>query len=985
MVLPDNFKTKLTERKVVPFVGAGVSMNVKDKDGNSLFPSWGNLLLASAEKLKNDGKESEAKLIEGNLGINPPDYLEAAKTAQRFLGAELYDLIKEKISARFENVDLDSLRIPQVIWEISNNLIITTNYDKALSWSCPNQQDLARWNIEAPKEQADLIRTQTVRHPIVWHLHGHIDDVHNIILTPDGYEKLYPTNAVSQTKYEAALRTLQTLFVSHTFLFIGFSLYDEYFVNQLRYVQKLFQGTTNKHYVLIRETERAKLSSLNLEIEPITFESFGDKMLEKLYEIRDEANLSKTETKENAAKDLTATERYNPKNRVVHIPFNQKGDQVVGREEDLEQVHKTLSQGLPTNIGQAVSFQGLGGLGKTQLAVEYAYKFQSEYPNGVIWLTVDQDIDKQLVEVSDKAEWVSPLSEIKVKLDVARNRLKTITDCLIVLDNVETFDERIKEYLPAPQKDIHILATSRYEIVGFNPVKLELLTTEQSVQMLEQESRHEIKDETERETVGQIAEELGNLPLALELAGGFLRYRPIGWGNYLSLLKQNPREAFKEKFLAGSFTNHDKDVYRTLKVGENILNEELLLRDVLDLLTWSGTSAMGVDLMSSLLGKSEIELLEVLSLGDSLNLLIKSSERNAYAIHRLVGEVRKEDIPLEERADWINNICQLLGDWFEEKREDFIYLREFEAEIEHLIKWQMHALKFSTEHSSRLLWLQFYPHYHHGTFLSGRQIIEESLKLYELTNCSNEKVLSHIFNDYGIILYILGNIKDSLSYSQKALQLRKSYFGDVNVETAASHNNLANALSKLGRITEAIKQYELALSIISKLDENNRTLAHESIYYSNLGNAYRKQNKHEEQYKNQKKSLEIRFKLYGERHPLTANILHNLSFYFQKVKDFKTATDIVEKALDIQQELLGYLHADTINSIDTLAYIFVQNNRGDEALKLIEKFLQVVPQNHQEYKVLENRKCWILQQTRREGFRQQPVNPARKKGKKKRK
>lgn len=272
--------------------------------------------------------------------------------------------------------------------------------------------------------------------------------------------------------------------------------------------------------------------------------------------------------------------------------INKKGDQVVGREDDLNEVRETLLQGLPTNIGQAVSLQGLGGLGKTQLAVEYAYKYQDEYPNGVMWLTVDQDIDKQLVEICDKAEWVAPLSEIKVKLDVARHRLKTVTDCLIVLDNVETFDERIKVYLPAPRNDIHILATSRYELTNFNPVPLKLLTPEQSVQMLKQESRSEIKD-GELETVKQIAEELGNLPLALELAGGFLRYRPIGWENYLLLLRKNPREAFKEKFLAGSFTNHDKDVYRTLKVSETLFENEPLLREILDLLTWSASSPNG--------------------------------------------------------------------------------------------------------------------------------------------------------------------------------------------------------------------------------------------------------------------------------------------------------------------------------------------------------------------------------------------------------
>lgn len=320
MSLPPNFIKSLSEKKVIPFVGAGVSINVKDKSGNDLFTSWKNLLLASAEKLKESGKDSEAKLVEGNLGINPPEYLEAAKQAQKFLGSEFYDLIKEEIGVKFENVDKNSLVIPKTIWEFSNNLIITTNYDKVLTWSCLNKEDSTRWNIQTPKEQADLIRTQNVSQPTIWHLHGHIDDVRNIILTPDGYELLYPTNDNSETKYQAALTTLKSLFISHTFLFIGFSLDDEYFVNQLRYVQKLFQGTSNKHYVLISEAEKAKLSSLGIEIEPIIFESFGEKMLEKLREIRDEFNLTK-DTEVSPKEFRTATERFNPKNRVVHIPY----------------------------------------------------------------------------------------------------------------------------------------------------------------------------------------------------------------------------------------------------------------------------------------------------------------------------------------------------------------------------------------------------------------------------------------------------------------------------------------------------------------------------------------------------------------------------------------------------------------------------------------------------------------------------------------
>src|ERR1041384_4590532 len=100
-------------------------------------------------------------------------------------------------------------------------------------------------------------------------------------------------------------------------------------------------------------------------------------------------------------------------------------------------VRKQLTSGRRTFIGQTAAFQGLGGLGKTQLAVEYAYRFKDEYPNGVIWLNADQDIEAQLTDLAEKAYWIAPESEHKYKFEVARHRLRTYSDCLILFDNLE--------------------------------------------------------------------------------------------------------------------------------------------------------------------------------------------------------------------------------------------------------------------------------------------------------------------------------------------------------------------------------------------------------------------------------------------------------------------------------------------------------------------------------------------------------------------
>ncbi len=171
---------------------------------------------------------------------------------------------------------------------------------------------------------------------------------------------------------------------------------------------------------------------------------------------------------------VAAVADYDPRNPPFHVPYREKGDQVIGREPALEKVRRQLTIGRRTAIGQTAVFQGLGGLGKTQLAVEYAYRHRADYPNGVIWLTADQDLDAQLVDLAVKARWVAPESEHKFKLEIALHRLRSYSGCLIVFDNLEQLAS-IQPYLPEPPAEPHILVTSRTEQPDFTYVPIDVL------------------------------------------------------------------------------------------------------------------------------------------------------------------------------------------------------------------------------------------------------------------------------------------------------------------------------------------------------------------------------------------------------------------------------------------------------------------------------------------------------------------------------
>ena len=207
--LPSHLQEQLKNRNVIPFLGAGISTAVRAKEtGEHLFPSWKELLERAVQRLRDEDHPDHANAISGLIGIGPEKYFEAADLArQGLVGGTWFNFLKEQLDFSSDVVADDSLGLARAIWELGNPLVITTNYDRVLHWACPNLSDLSPCDIEAPVEQLDALRNGAQR-PTLWHLHGSIDNAANIILTPDGYARLYPEAGDGETRYKAALTTL---------------------------------------------------------------------------------------------------------------------------------------------------------------------------------------------------------------------------------------------------------------------------------------------------------------------------------------------------------------------------------------------------------------------------------------------------------------------------------------------------------------------------------------------------------------------------------------------------------------------------------------------------------------------------------------------------------------------------------------------------------------------------------------------------------
>ena len=222
------------------------------------------------------------------------------------------------------------------------------------------------------------------------------------------------------------------------------------------------------------------------------------------------------------------------------------------REGELSRLHELLGAGHTAAVTQPVAAHGLGGIGKSVLAREYAHRNRGDYA-GVWWLNAAkpddgtpgfEGVERALIELG--AIFIRGLDQTQERAKAARQTLELIAHggfdkpWLLVYDNVD--DARVlREWAPAGNG--HVLVTSR--LSGWpstvKPIEIEEWELPDAISYLRQESGRSDLSEND---AADIAGALGRLPLALSHAAALLRARPnIRAAGYLASLTRRMREA----------------------------------------------------------------------------------------------------------------------------------------------------------------------------------------------------------------------------------------------------------------------------------------------------------------------------------------------------------------------------------------------------------------------------------------------------------
>jgi WD40 repeat protein len=237
--------------------------------------------------------------------------------------------------------------------------------------------------------------------------------------------------------------------------------------------------------------------------------------------------------------------------RLPFTPAHPRLAQFVGRDQELREIHALLSATKGTGRAR-VAVCGMGGIGKTQLCIEYVHRYRYFYPDGIVYLDAQANLNEQLARLTYALGLASPPEGLPVaerrdmSAEAVTQHLQGLKGALLFLDNVPSVRslrrERIGHFTPILALPVPILLNSRSRIEGSEVDRIDLgpLSDEEATALL-LKGRPELRDDPQATTLARV---LGGVPLALALAAAFFSKKPKATPrSYLAELEEHGWEA----------------------------------------------------------------------------------------------------------------------------------------------------------------------------------------------------------------------------------------------------------------------------------------------------------------------------------------------------------------------------------------------------------------------------------------------------------
>jgi tetratricopeptide (TPR) repeat protein len=624
------------------------------------------------------------------------------------------------------------------------------------------------------------------------------------------------------------------------------------------------------------------------------------------------------------------------------VPYN-RNVHFTGRQDELSDLRHSLNSDQPSRRVQVIC--GLGGVGKTQLALEFLYRNKEQY-RIVWWINADEPATlalgyaKLATQLGMHIPEGTSLDDIRHAL---RRRLNELSSWLLVFDNAAGVED-VKNYIPQDRKG-HVLITSRnpnWESIA-RSFPLKPMKRVDSVQFLMNRTGHKKPDTA----VGMLAQALGDLPLAMEQAAACIERTRIDFGGYLKRFETQWAELLGQVRPSGDYPD---SVEMTWDISFRQLQEESPhSADLLNLLSFLAPDGIprallrdgAMILPENMAGlvSDELAMDEALAALRTYSLI--DGDGRTIGVHRLVGALVRDRLAPDERARWAESVIKMMAATFQFDSADLVSWDRCAELLPHAMAATWHAQANSAAPRATVQVLDDAGRYlmKRAQYIEAKGLFERAMALASSFYGETHPQVAAIANNLGRVHRQLGNLEDAKGCFERSMSIDQQVYGEADPHMAAVFNNYGIVLQQSGDTEGARQQFEWALATY----QSHYGADHPKVasVMNNLGYVLKGSGDLSGGEEHFRKALEIARASYGENHPNVASILVNLGIVQRLAGNHEEAKANLERALEISESACGAMHPSVARACGHLGGVMQDLKQIGLARSYLERALQV--------------------------------------------
>lgn len=573
---------------------------------------------------------------------------------------------------------------------------------------------------------------------------------------------------------------------------------------------------------------------------------------------------------------------------IWQVPLNRSAH-FVGREQIFRSLNASFHR--TDELSRRQALVGMAGVGKTQIALEYAHRHREEY-SLVWWLRADNEttLGNDYAALARELFPGVPDRHPAATRDAVCQELQRRRGWLLIFDG--SFDpSAVAEHIPVKHHG-HVLITSRnpnWRGIG-SVFPVPTMDRNEAISFLRERSGRT----DSLLAVGQVAKALGDLPLALDQAAALIEQTRISFDDYLRRFEDH----WAELLSRGRSGQKQDSIGMSMEIAFRELESTApAAAEILNLLAFVGPDGFRKDWLAAGADRVGETLAGTVGnpifLDEALGALLRYSlielQNDAISMHRIVGALARNRLSHEQRTDYSHKALRLMDGAFQFEPSD------------------------------------------PRTWATSAAMLPHALAAVEYAQQTDVTVAAAavLLNRVGQCLFRSARYEQARVALDRALAIGYQIYGEFNPRLSAIANNLGRVLVKLGDLATARQQFEWALSLDERTYGPNHP--HVAEILNNYGMCLARQEETQLAGEQFGRALAIYEDQMGANHPSSATILNNLGFMRMNAGDLAGAWDLLQRALDTTRAVYGPNHPDVASILVNLGDVLRRQGNFDDA------------------------------------------------------